>query len=147
MTDTLHDRIMAACSASVADFEQLGKNVAAIGAAAAAPIGVGLRDSIVKLGGYVTVSRELLYPTTPSTEDASRWRAEREAREARQDARHAELLTAGGVVAAIAGLHSPDEHRSCEGCDYGGYEAEAPEWPCRTWDLLDEQHGGAPCRP
>jgi hypothetical protein len=26
--------------------------------------------------------------------------------------------------------------RVCEGCDWGGWEAEAPEWPCRTAELV-----------
>jgi hypothetical protein len=103
------------------------------------PIGSGLRDSIVKLSTYATVPNELLeeYTTQPSDEDVARWRAEREARQAREDMRHAQLLAAGGVVAAVAGLHSPDGSRDCGGCDGGG--DYPPSWPCRTWELLDEQ--------
>jgi hypothetical protein len=32
---------------------------------------------------------------------------------------------------AILDLHK-EHNRYCEGCDFGGYEAEAPDWPCRT---------------
>jgi len=87
----------------------------------------GLRDSIVKLAAYA--------PARPSPEDVSRWRAERQDRESREDARHAQLLAAGGVVAAVAGLHSPGED-GCQGCD--GATEYPPSWPCRTWELLDE---------
>jgi len=78
------------------------------------------------------------YDPTPG-DTAIRQRAERLAREGREDARHEQLLAVGGLVTAIAQLHSPDEVcRECDGCDFGGYAAERPEWPCRTWELLDE---------
>lgn len=102
----------------------------------------GLRDSIVKAAAYASVSRELLNPTPPSPEDVLRWRAERQDREAREDTRHAELLAAGGVVAAVAGLHSPDDSRDCQDCQSGDNMAS---WPCATWDLLDE-HTPPPSR-
>lgn len=38
-------------------------------------------------------------------------------------------------VAALIALHGPVARQgcdTCEGCDMSGYEAEAPEWPCRT---------------
>lgn len=129
MTDTLRDRIVAACSASIADFETFAQAVATAGE----PL-----PPIRKLATYMTVPNELLNPATPSDKDVARWRAEDAARRTRQDARHAELLAAGGVVAALAALHAPDNRRDCEGCDFYGYDAEAPEWPCRTWQLLDE---------
>lgn len=100
------------------------------------PIGGELRDSIVKLSAVVPVSNELLNPAPPSDEDVARWRAEREARETREDARHAQLLAAGGVVAAVAGLHSPDDARDCKECQDGDFMSA---WPCTTWNLLDEQ--------
>ncbi|MFJ1765050.1 hypothetical protein ACIOD2_32315 [Amycolatopsis sp. NPDC088138] len=101
----------------------------------------GLRDSIRKVETYVPISSALLamYTTTPDPADVARRRAEREAKEAHEDARHAELLAAGGLAQAVAELHSPDDRRECGGCDFDGYEAERPEWPCRTWTLLDEQ--------
>lgn len=39
----------------------------------------------------------------------------------------------------VRDLHAPvdDEYSlRCAGCDYDGYEAEAPAWPCRTADLV-----------
>lgn len=35
----------------------------------------------------------------------------------------------------IMQLHSEGPY-GCEGCDYGGWEGEAPEWPCRTVNLI-----------
>jgi len=95
--------------------------------------------SIRKLAATIAVSTTLLeeYARRPSDEDVARWRAEEQARHTREDARHAELLAAGGVVAAVARLHSPEPDRTCNGCD--GATEYAPAWPCRTWELLDEE--------
>jgi len=119
-------------------FERLG----GVPAANIHPIPTGrLRDSIVKLSTVVSVSRELLDPARPSPEDVRRWRAERADRDAREDARHTQLLAAGGVVAAVAGLHSPDNHRDCTECQEGDFMAS---WPCHTWELLDERTPRSP---
>lgn len=39
-------------------------------------------------------------------------------------------------------LHAPTEgpNPTCQGCDFGGTDGEAPEWPCRTVTLIAEQH-------
>lgn len=91
----------------------------------------------VKIAAFIPVSREPLNPSAVDPADVARWTTEREARESREDARQAALLTAGGVVAAIATLHSPDKNRDCQGCDGSDY-GPSP-WPCSTWDVLDEQ--------
>ena len=38
----------------------------------------------------------------------------------------------------VRALHAPsgDSWLCCEGCDMDGWEAEAPEWPCRTARLV-----------
>lgn len=55
----------------------------------------------------------------------------------KQDLRHSKLIELNTIIGAIARLHSPDNHyRTCTGCDYAGYEAEQPDWPCRTWELI-----------
>lgn len=95
-----------------------------------------LREQVIKLAMCAPVSEQLLNPTPSSDEDLARRRAEEQARHAREDARHAQLLAAGGVVAAMAGLHSPDDHRDCRECQDGDFMAS---WPCNTWQLLDEK--------
>lgn len=41
----------------------------------------------------------------------------------------------------VAHLHSPDEHGKCEGDEFEGWEAEAPEWPCSTAITVARVHG------
>lgn len=41
------------------------------------------------------------------------------------------------LVDQLRELHAPDPYESmreiyCQGCDFGGWEGEAPRWPCRT---------------
>ena len=41
----------------------------------------------------------------------------------------------GSVIEEVRALHAPDYRYGylyCDGCDFCGYEAESPEWPCRT---------------
>lgn len=60
---------------------------------------------------------------------------------------HAALLAdaAGDTLAAeILTLHAPKSAGyliECEGCDFGGYEGEAPEWPCRTYTVVAGRFG------
>lgn len=102
--------------------------------------------SIRKMATTMAISTTLLeeYSRTPSPEELARWRAEEQARHTREDARHAELIAAGGVTAAVAGLHSPDASRCCTECQDGDFMAS---WPCTTWQLLDEKAPNAPGRP
>lgn len=66
----------------------------------------------------------------PTEEERARWRRHRENESAfwtAQEKKHADN--------PIMQLH----HRrfeACQGCDYGGYEAEPPDWPCRTVRLV-----------
>lgn len=53
-----------------------------------------------------------------------------------EDDLHKEFIKKDNLVGKVARLHSPDDRRYCKGCDWGGYEGEAPDWPCRTWRLL-----------
>lgn len=83
----------------------------------------------------------------PTPEERERWR--RRAAEADQERRarllrHDQLIaTATGLQRAVLELHAPvpGAREVCEGCDIDGYEAEPPEWPCRTWALAAD---GAP---
>lgn len=36
----------------------------------------------------------------------------------------------------LARLHRPDRDWECKGCDFGGYDAEPPDWPCPTAVLV-----------
>jgi len=114
-------------------------------------------NDIHKVSYFMPVSTELLAEHTamsqlldaaftrrPDPEAAARQKAERAARLQEHLARHrAVLATLDGKLAAVLDLHKPHDHggwdATCDGCDFAGYEAEEPEWPCRTWLLVAEQ--------
>lgn len=50
------------------------------------------------------------------------------------------------IVRAVLDLHCEVEQDwrgigECAGCDFGGWEAEAPEWPCPTVRLIASMSG------
>ncbi len=112
-------------------------------------------ESFVKKHGYVIqLSREmaLQYGVVEPTPEE---RAERDARHAahleEKAAAQAELPAALAALDAIQDtwarrildLHGRDADTYrvgwvCSGCDMDGYEAERPEWPCRTTATIAE---------
>lgn len=110
---------------------------------------------VQKIGAIVSVSKELLQrsaflpaPWQPDTrtdeqkasDRAAREEVERERRATVSAAHIAALAGADAFRRAVLELHAPvfGEYSSwpvCEGCDMNGYEAEAPEHPCRTYEL------------
>lgn len=83
-------------------------------------------------------------PRTPQekAEDFRRYQEEQRELQARVRAAHeAAIGGASGLQLAIMELHAPvfssevDGTGHCDGCDGGGYEYEAPEFPCRTYRL------------
>lgn len=48
------------------------------------------------------------------------------------------------VTVAIVALHKPtravSDYPECDGCEYGGYDGDRPEWPCRTILTLAKVH-------
>jgi hypothetical protein len=91
-------------------------------------------ESIRKVGATVPVSREMLlsmglaqaaaYPLTVAYADALDAVTDEPAR-------------------AVLRLHGRqgDFYPTCEGCDFAGYEGEAPGWPCRTVDAIADHYG------
>lgn len=105
-----------------------------------------------KIGVTVPVSREMaiIYGLVEPTDaeraamdaESAKWTAWKQ----RQDARQARGLAslrevAGPLVRRLLDLHAADDRGECLGCDSSGYEAERPEWPCRTVDAIAEHHG------
>ena len=100
---------------------------------------------VVKFGTRVQMSRELaiergLVERTPEEQaEYDAWRAEqRELQVAAWriygEALHAFTLLRNPVARLVLELHSPSDGAwpRCQGCEFGGYEAEEPEWPCST---------------
>src|SRR6478752_1978539 len=69
--------------------------------------------------------------TTEQQAQYDKWVAERKDWEEKFQ-RAYELMS---VENPVLQLHKKDGSY-CEGCDYGGYEGEPPEWPCRTVLLI-----------
>lgn len=102
-----------------------------------------------------TVSREMaldmgmIEPTpeelTERNESSRRFHGEQREKRAKTLAALASLRGRESLTDAMLDLHSCDTEADwsaeCAGCDFGGYESEAPEWPCRTVILLAEHHG------
>lgn len=47
------------------------------------------------------------------------------------------------VARTVLDLHRSEtvESPKCEGCDMDGYDAERPDWPCRTVQAVAEHYG------
>lgn len=99
-----------------------------------------------KIGGWMTMSRQslldhgLVQPTPAEQRERDAWRAVYEER--KQAATGAlpvfvaQLAAVTDPVARVVlDLHKADDGR-CDGCEYGGYEAERPEWPCSTTEAV-----------
>lgn len=41
----------------------------------------------------------------------------------------------------VLDLHRETESGNCDGCEFGGFEAWAPEWPCGTVDIIAKHYG------
>lgn len=95
-----------------------------------------------KIVATMLVSSELLAPFAASPEARARYAAEREARRAYVAALKSVLTDASDpLIVEIAELHKADAYGDCAGCDFGGWEGDAPSWPCRTAELLGARLG------
>ena len=99
--------------------------------------------TVTKHSTKVQVSRDfaldygLVQPTEAERVERERWHAEYEQR--KQAASEALPVFVAALAAvtdpvarAVLDLHKADGRGDCEGCEYGGYECEPPEWPCGT---------------
>lgn len=97
----------------------------------------------IKEAAYSTYLLPAIFQMEPQTDE------QRAASEARRAARKAYLVelrdllanTTDPVARSVAVLHQPDKYDQCDGCDFGGWEAESPDWPCRTATLLGDLLG------
>lgn len=86
-------------------------------------------------------------------EGVNKWMGLPEPTEEQKERYHQRCLKAAetmteyiGLDDRIAQLHTPHGWREgwlfaqCQGCDFGGFEGEMPDWPCRTALIVMEQH-------
>jgi hypothetical protein len=99
-----------------------------------------------KYGAHIQMSREMLVGyglVEPTPEEQAKIDASRADVERR---RAAATAAWPGFVAALNAVTEPvaravlDLHANvdqmCAGCEFGGYEAERPSWPCATTDAI-----------
>lgn len=95
-------------------------------------------SKVRKYGGFVQVSAEMLNPRGPrviTPEEEVRLR-EHKRKAAAATAAWPSIVAALDAVTdpmarAVLDLHASDDGY-CRGCEFGGYEAESPPWPCNT---------------
>ena len=80
-------------------------------------------------------------PTPEQRAETARWAAEQDRLHAERIASHAGRVEgADGPMRDLLVLHAPigtgRYDTRCGGCDIAGTEAEPPDWPCRTYDVL-----------
>lgn len=114
----------------------------------------------VKIAAHVPISAELLddYADIGAQIQAAQQRtpAEWAAIETERKAENAERLAAAqaqhaaarakvdGTLAKVLDMHGPQLPDCmlwpvCCGCEFDGYDAEPPEWPCTTWVAIAEE--------
>lgn len=114
-----------------------------------------MKLNVMKYGPIVPVPREALLaagivePTPQERTDAERRAADAEAAyEAHAAARTAARTRLAEITdqpaRAVLDLHAEDEHGQCGGCDFEGYEAWEPIWPCGTVDVIAKHYGIKP---
>lgn len=109
-------------------------------------------EEIFKAAGYIPVSRDLFddMTRTPTEEDLAAAKAGHQRRMAELEKAleaHADRLSAASEAGdqlsyRMLQLHAPERtfetFYTCRGCDFSGFDGEAPEWPCRTYAVLME---------
>lgn len=107
-----------------------------------------------KFGALIPISREMLLDhglVEPTEEERRKFDAARAEYARRKQAATAarpvfiaQLAAVTDPVARVVlDLHSADDRGECVGCEYSGYEAEPPGWPCTTVTTVAEAVGVA----
>jgi hypothetical protein len=100
-------------------------------------------NEVRKIGAVIPVSRQtlldhgLVEPTEAERLKMEAWRAEYDQRRAAATAAWPTFVTQVAAIAdplarAVLNLHRSSDYGQCLGCEFGGYEAEPPSWPCET---------------
>lgn len=111
-----------------------------------------LTMTTVKRSAVIPVSREalldagLIEPTLDERAEIERHAIEAQQRQAERAAKldaareHLAAIT-DPLARAVLDLHAENDRHECEGDDMDGYEAEYPEWPCRTVETVAAHYG------
>lgn len=100
-------------------------------------------SDVQKVSAMIPVSRQMLLdqglvePTAEERRDHEASMVEYRRKVAVATAAWPQFIAALNAVSdplarAVLDLHKADEHGHCGGCEFSGYEAEPPGWPCET---------------
>lgn len=98
--------------------------------------------TVRKIATQTFIADELLSRRAPLTDEELAAIRERRARNIEATATATTTLAAmAGLARAVLDLHrpTPGVYPECQGCDYAGYEAEPPRYPCRTVQLVADR--------
>jgi hypothetical protein len=104
------------------------------------------QSTILAIPRGMALDMGVIEPTPAERVERERRAAEYErraaARRAALDAARPRLAALADPLArAILDLHSENREGECVGCEFTGYEAEAPEWPCSTVEAVATHYG------
>lgn len=113
------------------------------GAIGFGPEGITARkfSTVVPVSRDFAIDHGLIQPTTAERQERERWHADYEARKQAATEAWPVFVAALNAVTdpvgrAVLDQHKADEDGRCRGCDFDGYEAEPPNWPCPTTILI-----------
>jgi hypothetical protein len=115
-------------------------------AVASAVRGIKALRSSLPISRELALEYGLVEPTEAERAEMERLAAETERERAEHEAKMAAARAAlAGIVEeparTILDLHCEDEHGDCDGCEFGGWEAEPPVWPCTTTVTIARHYG------
>lgn len=96
------------------------------------------------MSAWMSVHTELLAGRPMSPEELAARKKARDDAQAAIEREHRLLLEdvpRGGLAEDMLTLHAPNERGCCDGCNFDGYEAEPPAWPCTTYQHTAVRYG------
>lgn len=103
----------------------------------------GIREAVRAEVSRKSLRRAGLPPTPEQVAEMAEWQRTRAEYRAAVEREHGFLLAdvpRRGLAEEMLTLHAPNAEVRCDGCDFSGYEAESPEWPCRSYRRTAERY-------
>lgn len=107
--------------------------------------GIKKNAIVYRVSREMAVSEGLVKPTPEevakhNADAVFTWNRMREEWAVYEAARDALAAITEPLARMVLDLHAINDSDECSGCDYAGWEGEAPEWPCRTVRAISERY-------